>query len=340
MTESPEFVAYRPAFGDDECMERPTGKLPPPSDPFGETLHLLQLTGTLYCQSELTAPWGIDVPEIEGCMTFQVISQGSCWLEIEGSPPRLLQQGSLSLIPSGKAHCLRSDLEAAPLPLFEIPVEKVSERYEMMRHGGGGALTQATYGVVRFDQLAAQRLIRLLPQVLQIDTWEGDLGLWLQSTLRLIAKEAKMLRPGGETIITRLADVLVIQAIRSWLDTAQEADQGWLAALKHPQLGRALAAIHRAPEKDWSVTSLAKEAGMSRSAFSARFSDKVGEPVMRYLTTWRLQLARKALESSDQPLADIAEAHGYSSEAAFSRVFKKQFGFAPGTIRKAKKKGA
>ncbi len=117
--------------------------------------------------------------------------------------------------------------------------------------------------------------------MLQIDSWDDDTSIWLQSTLRFIAREARALRPGGETVITRLADVLVVQAIRSWLDSAPEAKRGWLAALRDDQMGRALALIHRAPERDWSVASLAKEVGMSRSAFSARLTELLGEPVMR-----------------------------------------------------------
>ncbi|GAA3075754.1 AraC family transcriptional regulator [Streptosporangium carneum] len=305
---------------------------PPPADLLGEALHLLRLTGTLYCRAELTAPWGVDIPALEGFMTFQVVTAGHCWLEVDGAEPRLLRQGSLTLIPHGVPHRMRSSPQADTEPLFEIPVEQVSDCYEIMRHGGGGDLTHVTYGVVRFDHVVAQRLVSQLPTVLQIDTWD-DAG-WLHSTLRLITREALSLRPGGETVITRLADVLVIQAIRSWLDSAPEANQGWLAALRDEQVGRALASMHRAPEREWSVAALAREAGMSRSAFSARFTDLVGESAMRYLAQWRMQLARTHLRQTPEPLSVVARRFGYQSEAAFSRAYKRAFGVSPGSARR------
>jgi AraC-like DNA-binding protein len=209
----------------------------------------------------------------------------------------------------------------------------VSERYEIMRHGGDGELTHLTCGLVRFDHVAGQQLVALLPKVLQIDTWEEEEGSWLQSTLRFIVREARELRPGGETVITHLADILIIQAIRSWLDTAPDANQGWLAALRDKQIGRALTAIHRTPEKTWSVASLAKEAGMSRSGFSARFTQLVGDSALRYLTRWRMQLARTRLSESSTPLSELSVSLGYQSEAAFCRAFKREFGVSPGSYR-------
>ncbi|MES2934443.1 MAG: AraC family transcriptional regulator [Pseudomonadota bacterium] len=307
--------------------------LPVARDPLGEALHLLRLTGTLYCRAELTAPWGIEMPPLAGLMTFHVVTAGRAWLEVEGAEPRLLEPGRLTLIPHGTPHCFRSDSLAESKPLFEIPVEKVSDRYEIMRYGGGGDITHVICGVVRFDHVAAKRLIDLLPQVLQIDTWDDDDASWLQSTLRFIMREARELRPGGETVITRLADILVIQAIRSWLESAPEANRGWLGALRDKQIGRALASIHKAPEIEWNVASLAKEIGMSRSAFSARFTDQVGESAMQYVTQWRMQLAHTHLQDTCEPLSAVAGRFGYQSEAAFCRAFKRMFGVAPGSLR-------
>lgn len=308
-------------------------EIPTFTDPLGETLHLLRLNGSLYCRSELTAPWGVDMPPFEDHMMFHVVTSGHCWLEIEGEEPRLLQQGSLTLIPHGNGHCIRSSSSVDTTPLFDIPVEKVSDRYEVMHFGGDGDLTQLTCGVVSFDHIAGQQLITQLPKVLQIDSWRDEEDSWLQSTLRFIAREARELRPGGETVITHLADILIIQAIRTWIDSAPEAKQGWLAALRDKHVGKALAAIHREPEKYWTVDSLAKEVGMSRSGFSARFTQLVGESVKRYLTHWRMQLARAQLKESSDTLAILADQHGYQSEAAFCRAFKRVFGVSPGSIR-------
>ncbi|MDG4767940.1 AraC family transcriptional regulator [Solwaraspora sp. WMMD406] len=312
-----------------------TGTGPVRTDPLGETLHLFRLTGTLYCRAELTAPWGVDVPAMPGCMALQVVTAGQCWLEVAGEQPRLVGAGSLTLIPHGVAHRFRSDPSASTRPLADIPVRQLSERYEIMRHGGGGELTQVAYAVLRVDHVAARRLAAQLPAVLQLDRFDDDESGWLHSTLRLIARESQALRPGGETMLTRLADVLVIQVIRMWLDAAPEARQGWLAALRDEQLGRALTAVHRAPERDWTVATLAREAGMSRSAFAARFTGLVGEPVIRYLAAWRLQLAHDHLRGSGDPLPVVARRFGYQSEAAFCRAFKREYGVPPGQVRRA-----
>jgi AraC-like DNA-binding protein len=306
----------------------------PLSDPVGEVLHMLHLTGTLYCRAEMTAPWGIIMPRLIDSMMFVIVTSGRCWLQMEGQEPQMLGQGSMVLLPHGASYCLLSAPEAVSTPLFDIPVDKVSDRYEIMKHGGGGEMTRATSGVVQFDHVAAKRLMALLPQVLRIDAWDDDVGNWLQSTLSLIAREASMLRPGGETVMTRLADILVIQAIRAWLDTAPEANLGWLAALRDKQVGRTLALIHRRPEQDWTVAELAREAGMSRSAFSARFTELVGQPAMQYLAQWRLHLARAQLRQTRDPVGTVASRAGYQSEAAFGRAFKQFFGIPPGGVRK------
>ncbi|HEV7345378.1 MAG TPA: AraC family transcriptional regulator [Devosia sp.] len=305
----------------------------PLSDPLGEVLHMLRLTGTLYCRAEMTAPWGLIMPELIDSMMFVIVTSGQGWLQMRDEPPMLVSQGSMVLLPHGESFRLLSDPEADAEPLFDIPVEKISERYEIMRHGGGGAVTRATSGVVQFDSVAAKRLVSLLPPVLRIDAWD-DAGDWIRSTLGLIAREAAAMRPGGETVMTRLADILVIQAIRAWLDRAPEANLGWLAALRDRQLGRALALMHRQAERDWNVGELASEAGMSRSAFSARFTAMVGQPAAQYLAQWRLHLARAQLLEGREPVGAIAQRAGYQSEAAFGRAFKKFFGLPPGAVRR------
>jgi AraC-like DNA-binding protein len=314
-------------------MTNPTPQLPEPADPLGETLHMLRLTGTLYCRGEFSAPFSIEIPKLEGMMTFLVVTSGRCWLEIRGSEPLRLEQGSLTLIPHAVEHIISSDSALPPEPLFDLPIKKISERYESLCYGGGGTLTRTMYGVVRFDCVAAQHLIRLLPETIRIDGWDDDADGWLQSTLRFISNEAAALKPGGETVITRLADIVVIQAIRSWLERSPEADQGWLAALRDKQIGRALALIHRAPERAWNINELSREVAMSRSAFSARFTAMVGVSPGRYLTEWRMQIARMRLLDSGDAVATVAAELGYESEAAFCRAFKRLFNVTPGSLR-------
>jgi len=309
-------------------MQAPT-ELPPASDPLGEALHLLRLTGCVYARSDLTAPWGIDLPPLEGHMMFHIVTAGRCWLEIDGSEPRLLDRGSLALVPHGLGHALVHERGGERVPFFDLPIQRVTERYELLQHGGGGEACRLICVVVRFDHAAAERLVDALPPVLHLDAWGGGDDRWLSDTLRFIAREAEAMRPGGETVITRLADILVIQMVRHWIEHEDSAEAGWLSALRDDRLGRAIAAMHREPGADWTLESLAKTAAMSRSAFAARFTELVGESAMRYLTRWRLQVARSRLREADEPIGVIAEGLGYRSEASFCRAFTPARAAAP-----------
>ena len=219
--------------------------------------------------------------------------------------------------------------------MLGIPHDFVTDRYAIIRHGGGGAGTTLVCGAVRFDHPAARSLIALLPSTIHLAEPDRSGAEWLPATLRMMAAEAAELRPGGETVLTRLADVLVIQAIRAWLAADPGGRTGWLGALRDRQIGRALALVHREPARDWTVAALAAECAMSRSAFAARFTELVGEPAMQYVTRWRMQTALHELSSGDSTVAELAGRLGYRSEAAFSRAFKRVFGIAPGAARQA-----
>ncbi len=189
-------------------------------------------------------------------------------------------------------------------------------------------------GVVRFDHPAAHRLTRLLPRLITVDAWSSPELEWIQSTLCFMAIEAREPRAGGETVITRLADILVIQVIRAWIARDPSAQTGWLGALRDPQIGRAMALVHRDPGADWTLRSLATSVGMSRSAFAARFTQIVGEPAMRYVARWQMHAARMWLQEDNAALGDVASRLGYESEAAFSRAFKRFNGVSPGAVRR------
>jgi len=308
-------------------------KLPPSNDPLGEVLQLLQLTGVLYCNTHLTDPWGIELPQLPGVMNLEVVTSGHCWIEHDNEPPVYMPQGSLVLLPRGNRHILRGNPGDKTTKLEAIPVERIGDRFENMQLGGGGRLTNITYYGVRFDPYLADRLIRVLPPMLHLRTHVDD-GSWLQSTIQFIAQEAQQQKSGSETVITRLADILVIQAIRHWVENSREEKQGWIAALHDRQIGKAMSLMHRHPEQDWRVESLAHEVGMSRSGFSARFTSMMGESVKQYLTELRMQLAHRALRETTDTLIKIAERVGYQSEPAFNRAFKRVFGVPPGAVRK------
>jgi AraC-like DNA-binding protein len=278
----------------------------------------------------------LELPPLEGYLWFHVITSGSCWLDAAEAEPRRLAASELALVPHGEGHRLRSDPETPTPSIFELEREQLGDRYEILRHGGGGERIDMVCGAVRFDHPAARELLAVLPRILTFDPATSPTQLeWVGATLRLMALEADGLRPGGETVITRLSDVLVVQALRAWLESDPAARAGWLGALQDPQIGRAVALIHREPAREWTVASLAGEIAMSRSAFAARFTELVGAPAMSYVTRWRMHLAARALRDEGPTVAELARRFGYRSEAAFARAFKRVMGSPPGAVRRA-----
>jgi AraC-like DNA-binding protein len=272
-----------------------------------------------------------------GCLWFHVVISGGVLLEAGEAEARSLRPGDLALVPHGAGHALRSEAGAPAPGILELEREQVSDRYEILRHGQGGAPTTLICGAVRFDHPAARNLVEILPEMIHIEASNSPQMDWIHSTLRLMAAEAKELRPGGEAVITRRADILVIQAIRSWLETDPAAQTGWLGALQDRQIGRAISLIHRDPARAWTVASLADELAMSRSAFAARFTELVDEPAMQYVTRWRMHVAVNALKEEGATIAELASRLGYRSEAAFARAFKRVIGLSPGALNVRRK---
>jgi len=304
-------------------------KIPKLSDALGETLYSLRLNGVIYAQSELTAPWGIEMPPMSGKMMFHIVTQGSCWLKLPTQESIRLESGELLLLPKGEGHSICSEESIQCEPFFDIEVSQLSERFEFMRYGGGGTQTLLTCGVLSFEHVAGKKLITQLPQYIHIKQGTEQFNEQMNSLIKLMNEEALTLGAGGETVIANLADIIVIKAIRHWIEHAPEAGQGWLGALKDPKIGKALSVIHSQPNVNWTVERLAQQAGMSRSGFSARFSEVIGTSAKQYLTEWRMSLARLKIMQSPVPLIELAESLGYTSEAAFSRAYKRIFGEPP-----------
>ncbi len=343
MARTPRFMLYRPVSLDllscglhADAMTKRLLNLEP-IDALGEVLHTLRMTGTFYCRSELTAPWGLSMPAAPGCLWFHMGLVGECRIQGDDFDEIKMTPGTFVLVTRGGGHWLATDPDVTMAPVMELPYAMEHERYALLRYGGGGQTTTLVCGIVSIDHEAAENLVQALPPVIHLDSLTSLRAEWMQSTIRLMAAEAQELLPGGETIVTRLADVLVVQAIRHWLRNEPAARSGWIGALRDPVIGRALALIHREPGEHWTVASLAARVAMSRSAFAARFVELVGEAPMRYVGTVRMGVARKLLERPGATVADVAGNLGYGSEAAFSRAFKRITEQTPGSVRQRAK---
>lgn len=304
-------------------------------DPLGDALHALRLSGTFYCRSEMTAPWGIELPPMPESLMFHIITEGSAWLTFPNGAQHLLETGDFALVPQGRGHSLVDSPETPAINLFDYERPLLSPRYELLEIKGGGAPTSLICGVGSVKDPAAERMIGLLPSIIRMQAATPG-NEWLRSSVELMVREARDLGPGGDAVITRFSDILVFQAIRHWLQNDPHAKIGWLGALQDPQVGRALSLIHRDPTQAWTVERLAEAVGVSRSGLASRFADLVGQTPMSYLRQWRFEIARNWLRDTDQTLAEIAERLGYESEASFSRAFTKATGQRPGSVRRKK----
>ena len=302
-----------------------------PVDPLGGVLGNLRMRGTFYSRTDCTAPWGVEMPALDACMTFHVITEGSCLLEVDGEV-HALSAGDLALVPHGRGHLLRSGPGAVVTGRADLlPQDYLGEHYSVLRIDGGGAPTRLLCGVLEPERPGAAHLLDLLPPVLLVDAGNAARGGWLSVLLGMITDEVRHDRPGAEAVVTRLADVVVIQAIRGWLETGATGP-GWLRALRDPQVGRAVALVHRDPGAPWTLELLARETRMSRSAFAARFTELAGEPALRYVTRWRMHLATVELGRGAR-VGEVARRLGYDSEAAFSRAYRRVTGIPPVAAR-------
>lgn len=302
-------------------------------------LHTLRMRSTFYCHAELGEPWALEMPAIADSVSFHVVTAGSCWLRLPDAEPIALRTGDLALVPHGLGHDLLSEPDARRGPRVDLlPQQYLSEHYSTLRHGGTGRAAQLICGIVSFDSLAARELTRTLPAVLFVGGDTVSAASSVRDILRLMAGELSHPQLGGEAVATRLADILVVQAIRGWLTTRPGALTGWLRALHDERIGRTLEAIHDNPGHDWSLDRLAQVATMSRSSFSARFTELVGEAPIAYLTRWRMNIARSRLAEELITVGALATELGYQSEAAFNRAFTRVTGHTPGSIRMSRVK--
>jgi AraC-like DNA-binding protein len=297
-----------------------------------QVLSLVRLRGDLVCACDFSTPWSLG---LQGPMChFHIVERGSLWLIVDNGTRLQLGTGDLVILPRGHGHSLASDPALDPVPIAEFIAENAIPYGAVHRIGHGDGDTHMVCGRFSFASPLAPRLLTVLPPLIHIDGRHGLPLEWLQLTARFLVSETRNPRPASKLMIERLLELTFILALREW-GAKSEKNLGWLSGLKDPSIGRALSAIHNDPSRKWTVEALAELAGLSRSGFAARFAEIAGQTPLRYLATWRLDLAADQLRSGTLSIAEIAAAVGYASESALTRAFKAQFGTTPAAFRKA-----
>lgn len=303
-------------------------------DALRHMIHVLRLRPQLFYRSSLAAPWGMRFT-LSNTAGLHLIEKGQCWLRMVGlSEPLRLSAGDIIVVSNTSTYELVDELQTASVPVPHLLQQRNPQGIISLTPGHMTASTIILCGELRPEQNVVYPLFSLLPPLVHIQNQGGEAVEWLTSSLRFMSSEAQAARPGYEIVISRMLDILFVMVMRSWIDQRPPGEGGWLGALYNPQMGEVLEHIHEQPEQQWTVKSLAQIAYMSRSTFAERFNTLVGEPPLKYLTRWRIQLAMTwLLDDESLTVERIAHRVGYTSAYAFSKAFKRAVGVAPRDYR-------
>jgi AraC-like DNA-binding protein len=317
-------------------------------DALSDVLRVAHLTGGVFLHAEFFAPWCIATrvaPEhcapllgaashliiyhyvVEGDLRVRIDGDGGEGMEIEA--------GEVILLPRNDLHLMGSDLRLPPVPGREVIRPPRNGGLFSIHHGGTGRRTRLVCGFLGCAGAERNPVITSLPPLLKLKVEEGGAAEWIRSTFQYAAEEVASGRPGSETVLAKLSELLFVETVRRYAEGLPDGQTGWFAGLREPHVARALALLHRDIARRWTVDQLGREVGLSRSALGDHFIRLLGVPPMHYLANWRMQVATEKLRGTNASLAQVAELVGYESEAAFSRAFKKAFGVAPATWRRS-----
>ncbi|WP_027054367.1 AraC family transcriptional regulator [Mesorhizobium erdmanii] len=305
--------------------------LPASDGPLTEMLRGLRLDGVDYGRCELGEPWAVFFPA-QAAARFHFIGRHGCWLFSPSRQWLELKAGDALLLPRGAEHSLASAPGVPAVPIESYSVKPLEDNVYDVSNGGDGQKTLLFCGSMRFDLGGSHPVLAMMPAMMRArELMTGEPGI--PHLLDAMASEVTSNRAGAGGMLARLADVLAASIIRSWVENGGGGTTGWTAAIRDRDVGRVLVAIHRQPDRNWTVESLAREMGASRSAFAGRFTAVVGETPARYVASVRMHQARRWLIEDRMRVSVVAARLGYESEASFSRAFKRIVGKAPSHLR-------
>lgn len=324
-------------------------------DTLSEVLRSVRLRGAVFYYVSCGRDWAAEAPPArevaasvmpgaEHVMEYHVVTRGSAWAAVLGETPVRLATGDIVVFPHGDAHVMASAPDLRPDPIDAawmratagdpkpIPVSYMGAEQVPDPGPDGGAPTVLVCGFLGCDLRPYNPLVATLPRLLHLPA-QGDAD-WVARVMGQAVQESQAQRPGSEAVLERLSEMMFVDAVRRHLADLPEEATGWLAGLRDRHVGKALMLLHEKPAEAWSVDSLGRQVGLSRSALHERFVHFIGQPPMQYLGRWRMQLGAKLLLATHATVAAIALETGYDSEAAFSRAFKRIVGMPPAAWRK------
>ncbi len=293
-------------------------------DVLSDVLQLLRLKAHVYFYANFCGAWSISSPNSNQAK-FHIVERGTCWLHMaDGGEPITLRSGDLVFFATNARHIIT---ESPVKPDYELAAGIIFDK------DNSGPTTRIICGNFDFESNLMNPILSTLPDVVHIQSNDPTNTIQLESLMRFIYLETESDTLGATAVVDKLCDVLFVQIIRSWLNKNQ-SQQGFLAALADPQLHQALKQFHAKPGEIWTVGSLARQAGMSRSAFAKRFQTIMAKTPMDYVAHWRMQCAYELLITTNKSMAQLAEMFSYQSEASFRKAFKHHIGLTPGVVKK------
>ena len=317
-------------------------------DVLSEVLKVVRLQGAVFYNGEFSSPWSLCspasstvaphlAPGAAHIIIYHLLTDGRASARLLDGERVALEAGDIVIFPHGDSHIIENGLPTKTVDMAKELARLVANGLKLARFGGGGEVTRFVCGFMACDPQLSQVFLSGLPPVFKVNIRNDASGRWLENSIRFSVDEADASRAGGEAVLAKLSEVLFVETLRAYIAHLPPEQTGWLAGARDSDVGKTLALMHRDPAHPWTIASLAKETGVSRSVLAERFRHFLNEPPMSYLTRWRLQLGAQMLASTSHSVAQIASEVGYESEAAFNRAFKREFNAPPARFRSQSK---
>ena len=313
-------------------------------DALSEILRVVNLQGAVFFHAHCTAPWRVKSPDastlgraldrdVGHLILYHFIAEGECTVRFDGMPPIKLRAGDVILIPHGDSHTMASAENGASGAAMSME-SILRERPRTLELGGGGEASRFVCGYMACDPRLCRPILDALPRAVTVSLRRGGESHWLERSISDAVEEAASPKPGGESVLAKLSELMVVETLRRHVGQIAADQQSWLGGLRDRMVGRCLALMHERPAHPWTVDSLASAVGVSRSVLAERFAHFVGQPPIQYLGKWRMALAANHLSRTSLSLTRVAEEVGYETDAAFSRAFRREYGVPPATWRR------
>jgi AraC-like DNA-binding protein len=317
-------------------------------DVLSEVLKVVRLEGALFFNGEFSAPWCLSEPhsttispylspEAGHLILYHFLTEGHAYARLREGPRVELAAGDVVIFPHGDAHVLGNGSPEKPMEALQMFEKNLTQGLKVARFGGGGEVTRVVCGYMACEPRLSEVFLAGLPKMLKVRLADQPSGQWLENSIRFSVGEGNGSNAGSGLVLTKLSELLFVETLRCYINALPPDHSGWLAGARDPAIGPALALLHKEPAHPWTVSTLARRSGLSRTRFAQRFRHFLGESPIAYLAQWRLKLGAEILQTTEDSVAEVAAAVGYGSEATFNRAFKRKFDCPPAQFRRRRK---